>query len=104
MTLSHEAAGMNRILSVEIRTEQDLVTGRQRTRQLAALLGFSQQEQTKLATAVSEITRNAYQYAGGGRLEFSLDLGSRELFLSIEVTDRGSGIQNLDTILLGYYV
>jgi signal transduction histidine kinase len=95
---------MKRILSVEIRTEQDLVTGRQRTRQLAALLGFSQQEQTKLATAVSEITRNAYQYAGGGRLEFSVDLESREQFLSVQVNDRGNGIEDLDAVLSGGYI
>lgn len=104
VTARQDGASMNRILSVEIRTEQDLVTGRQRTRQVAALLGFSQQEQTKLATAVSEITRNAYQYAGGGRLEFSLDLESREQFLSVEVTDRGSGIQDLDAVLSGGYI
>ncbi len=104
MTTRQDAVGTNRILCVEIRTEQDLVTGRQRTRQLTALLGFNPQEQTKLATAVSEITRNAYRYAGGGRLEFSLDLASREPFLYVEVTDRGSGIKNLDAVLAGGYV
>jgi signal transduction histidine kinase/CheY-like chemotaxis protein len=104
VTLRQDGASVSRIISVEIRTEQDLVTGRQRARQLAALLGFSQQEQTRLATAVSEITRNAYQYAGGGRLDFSLDLGSREQFFSIEVSDHGSGIQDVEAVLSGGYV
>ena len=46
---------------------------RQRGAQIAALLGFDAQDQTRIATAVSEIARNAYEYAGGGRVEFHVD-------------------------------
>ena len=59
------------VLAVKIKEEQDVVTARQRARQLSALLGFNQQDQTRVATAVSEIARNAYRYAGGGRVDFS---------------------------------
>jgi anti-sigma regulatory factor (Ser/Thr protein kinase) len=51
------------ILTLAIHYERDLVLARQRTRQLAALLGFDAQDQTRLATAVSEIARNAFTYA-----------------------------------------
>ena len=44
---------------------------RQRARQIAALLGFDGQDQTRIATAVSEIARNAFRYAGGGKVEFA---------------------------------
>ena len=60
------------ILTIDIRYEQDVVLTRQRARQIAGLLGFSTQEQTALATAVSEIARNAFRYAGGGRVEFAV--------------------------------
>ena len=44
-----------RLLSIGIGNERDVVTARQRARQLAELLGFDGQDQTRIATAVSEI-------------------------------------------------
>jgi signal transduction histidine kinase/CheY-like chemotaxis protein len=96
--------GATPILSVKINEEQDVVTARQRARQISALLGYNQQDQTRLATAVSEITRNAYQYAGGGRLDFSIDLRSRPQFFWMHVSDRGPGIRELDAALSGVYI
>lgn len=91
------------ILNAEIRYEQDVVSARQRARQIAALLGFDAQQQTRLATAVSEIARNAFQYAGGGRIEFSVEgVTSPQIFV-IRLTDRGPGIGHLDRILNGEY-
>ena len=60
------------ILSVRVQYEHDVVAARQRTRQLAEALGFDTQQQTRLATAVSEIARNAFNYANGGRIELAL--------------------------------
>jgi anti-sigma regulatory factor (Ser/Thr protein kinase) len=48
-----------RILAVELAHEHDVVLARTRAREIAALLGFQQQDQTRIATAVSEIARNA---------------------------------------------
>jgi signal transduction histidine kinase/CheY-like chemotaxis protein len=87
------------ILSLRIQYEQDVVACRQRARQIAEALGFDVQQQTKLATAVSEIARNAYMYGGGGKAEFFLEGVSAPQLLSIHITDKGSGISNLDQIL-----
>jgi hypothetical protein len=43
------------ILTVSIREEVDVVAARQRARQLASLIGFGNQDQVRIATAVSEI-------------------------------------------------
>ncbi len=95
---------MNRpILGVRLQYEQDIVTARQRARQLARLLGFDVQEQTRLATAVSEISRNAYQYGGGGKVEFLLEGRTAPQLFIARVTDTGSGIDNLEQILAGRY-
>lgn len=91
------------ILSVNIKREFDLVTARQRARQLAFLLGFQSQDQTKIATAVSEIARNAYQYAGGGRLDFAMDLRSTPQMLWMQISDGGKGIPDLNSVLSGSY-
>ena len=80
------------------------MTARQRARQLSALLGFGQQDQTRISTAVSEIVRNAYQYAGGGRLEFSIDIQGRPQSLQIQVSDHGPGIHNVAVVLSGTYI
>ena len=91
------------ILSSDLRHEQDVVSARQRTRQIAALLGFDIQQQTRLATAVSEIARNAFQYAGGGRIEFAVEGQTPPQLFTIRISDRGPGIRDLDRILRGDY-
>lgn len=90
------------ILTVEIRYEQDVVLARQRARQIAQQLGFDTQEQTRISTALSEIARNAFIYAGGGKAEFSIAKEPPQAFL-MRVSDTGSGIQNLAAILSGQY-
>jgi len=92
------------ILSVLIRHEHDTVTARQRSRQIARLLGFDNQDQTRIATAISEISRNAFRYAGGGKLEFIVEGTTSPQLLIMRVSDRGAGIQNLEDILDGQYV
>jgi signal transduction histidine kinase/CheY-like chemotaxis protein len=90
------------LLNLEIRVEQDVVLARQRARQLAGLLGFETQDQTRIATVVSEIARNAFQYAGGGRLEFAIETKAPPTFV-VQVSDRGPGIKDLSLILTGQY-
>lgn len=90
------------LLTVELRFEQHVVLARQRARQLAALLGFDTREQTRIATAVSEIARNALKYAGGGRVQFEVESGPPALF-RITVRDQGPGIPDLPAVLDGRY-
>lgn len=90
------------IITIEIRFEQDVVMTRQRARQIAELLGFDAQDQTRIATAVSEIARNAFQYAKGGRVEFRVE-GESPQSLLICIRDKGAGIANLNSILEGRY-
>ena len=90
------------LLTLELRFEQDTVAARQRSRQIAALLGFDTQDQTRIATAVSEIVRNAFEYAGGGKAEFLVEEVPPQF--CIRVRDRGPGIANLEEILSGRYV
>src|SRR5690349_14528709 len=93
------------IITVSIKFESDVVTVRQRARRIAELLGFDKQDQTRIATAVSEIARNAHGYGRGGRAEFAIEDSPRgSQSLSIRISDQGPGIQNLDEILEGRHV
>lgn len=90
------------LFTLEVHYEQDVVQARQRTRELAEQLGFGAQDQARLATAVSEIVRNSFQYAGGGTVEFLLQ-GDPQTFL-VQVRDQGQGIPHLSEVLDGHYV
>ena len=92
------------ILTIELRTEQDIVHARQRGRQIAGSMGFDRQAQSYIATAVSEIARNTVVYGKGGTLRFSLDESGRQRLLGMTFEDQGPGIPHLQTILDGSYV
>lgn len=94
---------MRHLLSLALQHDQDVVTSRQRAAQIAALLGFEQSEQTRIATALSEIARNAFRYARGGRVDFEIDELARPQSFVIRVEDQGPGIPHLDEVLSGRY-
>jgi signal transduction histidine kinase/CheY-like chemotaxis protein len=91
-----------RILALEIRQEADVALARQRARQIAGLLGFPLLDQTRIATATSEIVRNAFEYAGGGRAEFLVEHAAPRS-LVVRVLERGPGVEDLEAILSGEY-
>jgi len=84
---------------LDIRGEDDVVRAHQTTRMIVAQLGFSTFEQTRIATAMSEIARNALIYAGGGSVTIGLD--DARGALTIVVLDRGPGIPDLPAVLAG---
>jgi signal transduction histidine kinase/CheY-like chemotaxis protein len=91
------------VLAVVIKHEHDIVAARQRARQIAAGLGFDAQDQTRIATAVSEIARNAFSYAGGGRVDFQLEGRTQPQLLVVRISDSGRGIDHLRDVLDGRY-
>ncbi len=76
---------------------------RQRAREIARIVGFDGQDQTRIATAVSEIVRNAFRYAKGGKVEFALEGASTPQLLLIRVRDQGPGIPDLAHVMSGQY-
>ena len=92
-----------KILTVALNVQSDVVVARQRARQLSGLLGFDSREQTRIATSVSEIARNAFRYAGSGVVEFEIEGETTPQLLVIRVSDDGPGIQRLSEVLEGSY-
>jgi len=91
------------LLTALIAHEDDIVAVRQRVRRISEHLGFGVQDQTRIATAASEIARNAYGYAGGGKVEYGLDEDREGQVLVVRISDRGPGISDLSEILEGRY-
>ncbi len=80
-----------RLLSMPIKYEDDVVAARRRAREISGVLGFDAQDQTRVATALSEIARNAVTYAGGGKVEFIIEGQTAPQLLLIRVSDVGPG-------------
>jgi signal transduction histidine kinase/CheY-like chemotaxis protein len=97
--------GSVRLLLMPLQREQDVVLCRNRARIIAAALGFDRQQQVRIATAVSEIARNAFRYASRATAEFMVIRnqtlkGMKQRFVTV-VHDRGPGIPDLPPILAG---
>jgi serine/threonine-protein kinase RsbT len=81
----------------------DIVRARAKARHLATSLGFGPADQTRLATAVSELARNVLQYAGKGECIIE-DIGTDEkIGIRIVFHDDGPGISNLELAMQDGY-
>lgn len=76
---------LHRILNVALDSDQDVVVVRQRARQVSELLGFSQQDQVRVATAVSEVARMACHQGSGGRAAFLLGRNAGRQYLEVAI-------------------
>jgi signal transduction histidine kinase/CheY-like chemotaxis protein len=80
------------ITVVEINYEDDVVTARQRARQVARLLSFEEQDQTRISTALSEIARLFVHAHKGGRIDFQLEGSTAPQVLLVTISStRGAG-------------
>lgn len=90
------------LLQVALRSERDVVQARQRAREVAEALGLDNQDQIRMATATSEMARNAFRYAQNGKVSFGVHLDEPKR-LEVIVSDSGPGIPNLQEIYSGRY-
>ncbi|QGQ44078.1 anti-sigma regulatory factor [Metabacillus sediminilitoris] len=84
---------------VKIVTEWDIVAARQLGRNVAKELGFGTVDQARITTAISELARNIYLYAGHGEMwiERISDLGKKGL--KITAIDKGPGIPDIRKVM-----
>jgi serine/threonine-protein kinase RsbT len=89
---------------IVIESDADVVTARQRARELAGAVELTSTDQTLLATAISEVARNITTYAVGGEVELNLvrdDNGRRGI--QVIARDQGPGIEDLDRAMQDGY-
>lgn len=88
---------------VAIERDLDIVTARQKGRELAAACGFSRTDQTIIALAISEIARNIISYAVRGNVTLGrLDEAGRCGILII-AQDDGPGIADIELAMRDGY-
>ena len=88
---------------VRIDSLDDIVTARQQARHLASRVGFSKCNLTLIATAISEIGRNAVEYAQGAEVIISMIQDRTRMGVKIVVTDHGPGIADLSAVMRDGY-
>ncbi|WPP49776.1 sensor histidine kinase [Catalinimonas niigatensis] len=87
------------IIEVSLDRELDLVIAYKKAMRLAEISGLNFTDQTKFATAVSEISRNALAYARKGKVTFFIVKEDVGYYVQAIITDQGPGISNLGTLL-----
>lgn len=83
-------------ICVQINSDADTVTARQRGRALAAELGFSSSDQALVATAISELARNIVQYAHRGEIILQLIERNHKRGICVIARDDGPGIPDIE--------
>ncbi len=81
---------------VELKVEGDIVVARSAGRGLAREIGFGSADQTRLATAISELTRNVIQYAGSGVCTVIDESADETAGIRVTVEDHGPGIPDVE--------
>lgn len=82
--------------AIAIDSDVDIVRARQHGRQLAAELGFGTADQTRLATAISELARNALKYGGGGSCVVIDESDATQIRIRVTIIDEGPGIPDIE--------
>lgn len=88
---------------LRLESEEAVVKVRQHTRKLAAEVGFSLVDQTKMVTAASELARNTIVYGGGGTVEFAVLSDGARKGLRLTFMDTGPGIADIQLALRDGY-
>ena len=88
---------------VPIEHETDIVTARQKGRELAARTGLSATEQTLIATAISEVARNIVVYAHHGEVVLAIIVQQGRRGVLGVARDEGPGIANPDLAMRDGY-
>jgi len=84
---------------VTIQKEWDIVGARQLGREFSKKVGFGTVDQARIATAISELARNIYLYAGNGRVCFEIIDNVDRKGMCMIATDTGPGIKNISQVM-----
>lgn len=90
--------------SIPVHTDLDVVSARVEGRNLAKELGFGTIDQARIATAISELTRNVVLYAHEGKVTVRA-IVSNDSRRGIEIVceDKGPGIADVELVMQDGY-
>jgi len=86
-------------MRLEIKTDNDIINSRSEVKNVAKEIGFGVVDQTKIATAISELTRNVVKYADEGALTINRIKEGGRSGIEIICEDQGPGIEDVELAL-----
>jgi serine/threonine-protein kinase RsbT len=92
-----------REIRLRIAAEHDIARSLLEAGKYAKALGFDEQNNRKVVTAVSEIVRNIIKYAGSGELFIRALEDDHRIGMEVEARDRGPGIVDLDEAMQDHF-
>jgi len=90
-------------VELPLRTQEDVVLVRQKTRSQAVAIGLSLVDQTKFVTAASELARNTVIHGGGGTVRLEIVEASLKRGIRLTFEDQGPGIRDVEQALRDGY-
>src|SRR5699024_993703 len=84
---------------IKINHEWDIVEARQLGRDIARKLGFGTVDQARITTAISELARNIYLYAGHGEMCFEVIESVNKKGICLLAIDDGPGIKDISLVM-----
>jgi len=94
---------MTEPIVININNEFDIVLARQKGREVSKELQFGGVDQARITTAISELARNIYLYAGSGQITISVLEESGRKGIHISAVDNGPGINDIRMVLQDGY-
>jgi serine/threonine-protein kinase RsbT len=86
-------------MRIVIKSDEDVITSRSAAKEMAKEIGFGIVDQTKIATAISELTRNIIKYADEGLLNVTAISAGDRKGIELICEDRGPGINDIGLAL-----
>ncbi len=93
----------NNELRIAVRAESDVTRAILQARRMSQAAAFESVDQSRIATAVSELARNILKYAGQGEVILRRCVGATGRGMEIVAEDRGPGIVDKDSALSDHY-
>src|ERR1700727_955350 len=88
------------ITKLDITNEFDILLAHRRAMQITKFAGINISEQTRFATAISEISRNALEFCKGGEIVFNVTkIGEKKYLCEAMISDCGPGIKDIENIM-----
>jgi len=90
-------------IQLKIVTQMDVIACRQNAREIAVETGFGLADQTRFATAVSELARNALVHGGGGCCTIVSCKKDNHHGICMTIEDAGAGIADIGVAMQDGY-
>jgi signal transduction histidine kinase len=87
------------IISFPIENELDIILAHKRASQLGVLTGLSYSEQTRFATAISEVCRNCIELSDRGKVIFEIINVNNITHIICNIIDKGPLIEDVEGLL-----